>query len=138
MSEIEPQNTVESKVIVTSSTAPSRFSGEIAIADKAAKKLKALLEAETKDPAVYGLRLGVQGGGCSGMSYSMDFDSARDDDTVFVHPTIGARVMVDSKSILHLSGSVLEYEETLMKSGFSIKNPNVTSSCGCGESFSTQ
>ena len=137
MSESKPQETAGPEIIVASQNAPAHCSGEIAISDKAAEKLKALLEAEKKDPAVYGLRLGVQGGGCSGMSYSMDFDSMRDDDKVFVHPTIGARVMVDPKSILHMSGSILDYDESLMKSGFSIKNPNVKSSCGCGESFST-
>lgn len=115
--------------------APSRFSGEIAISDMAAAKLKALMEGEKKDPAVWALRIGVQGGGCSGMSYFMDFDEARQDDKVFAGG--GVRVVVDPKSILHLSGSVLDYAEGLMGSGFTIKNPNVKSSCGCGSSFST-
>jgi iron-sulfur cluster assembly protein len=117
--------------------APSRFSGTIAIADKAAEKLRGLMDAEKKDPAVYGLRLGVQGGGCSGMSYFMDFDEARADDKVFTSEAHGVKVLVDPKSILHLSGSVLEYSEGLMGSGFTIKNPNVKGSCGCGQSFST-
>ena len=117
--------------------APTRFSGHIAITDKAAEKLRELMLGEKKDPAQVGLRLGVQGGGCSGMSYFMDFDTSRDDDKVFVHPETSVRVIVDSKSILHLSGSVLDYAEGLMGSGFSIKNPNVKSSCGCGSSFST-
>jgi iron-sulfur cluster assembly protein len=117
--------------------APTRFSGQIAITDKAAEKLRELMLGEKKDPAQYGLRLGVQGGGCSGMSYFMDFDTARDDDKVFFHPETAVRVIVDPKSILHVSGSVLDYAEGLMGSGFSIKNPNVKSSCGCGNSFST-
>jgi iron-sulfur cluster assembly protein len=117
--------------------APSRFSGSIAIADKAAEKLKELMLAEKKDPAEFGLRLGVQGGGCSGMSYFMDFDTVRDDDKVFTHPAAGVKVLVDPKSILQLSGSILDYSEGLMGAGFSIKNPNVKSSCGCGNSFST-
>jgi iron-sulfur cluster assembly protein len=117
--------------------APSRFSGQIAIADKAAEKLLGLMEAEKKDPAVFGLRLGVQGGGCSGLSYFMDFDEARADDKVFTAASNGVRVLVDPKSILHLSGSVLEYSEGLMGSGFTIKNPNVKGSCGCGSSFTT-
>lgn len=125
------------KAMTVPTQAPSRFSGEIGISDKAAEKLKELLVAEKKDPAVYGLRLGVQGGGCSGLSYSMDFDTARDDDKVFTHTAVGVKVLVDSKSILHVSGSILEYSEGLMGSGFSIKNPNVKSSCGCGSSFST-
>ena len=103
--------------------------------DKAAEKLCELMVAEKKDPAVYGLRLGVQGGGCSGMTYFMDFDTPREDDKIFENK--GARVFVDSKSILHVSGSVLEYSEGLMGSGFQIKNPNAKSSCGCGSSFQT-
>ena len=115
--------------------APSRFSGQIVVSDKAAEKLCELMVAEKKDPAVYGLRLGVQGGGCSGLTYFMDFDTPRDDDKVFANK--GARVFVDSKSILHVSGSILDYTEGLMGSGFQIKNPNAKSSCGCGSSFQT-
>jgi iron-sulfur cluster assembly protein len=116
---------------------PSRFSGQIGITDKAAQKLKELMVAEKKDPAAFGLRLGVQGGGCSGLSYFMDFDIPQPEDKVFVHDGQGVRVIVDPKSILHVSGSLLDYSEGLMGSGFSIKNPNVKGSCGCGNSFST-
>src|SRR3954466_8607816 len=119
----------------TAVQAPSRFSGQIAVTDKAAEKLCELMVAEKKDPAVYGLRLGVQGGGCSGLTYFMDFDTPREDDKIFENK--GARVFVDSKSILHVSGSVLEYSDGLMGSGFQIKNPNAKSSCGCGSSFQT-
>jgi iron-sulfur cluster assembly protein len=119
----------------TAVQAPSRFSGQIVVADKAAEKLCELMVAEKKDPAVYGLRLGVQGGGCSGMTYFMDFDTPRADDKIFENK--GARVLVDPKSILYVSGSILEYSEGLMGSGFQIKNPNVKSSCGCGSSFQT-
>jgi iron-sulfur cluster assembly protein len=119
----------------TAVQAPSRFSGQIVVTDKAAEKLCELMVAEKKDPAVYGLRLGVQGGGCSGMTYFMDFDTVRADDKVFENK--GARVLVDPKSILYVSGSILEYSEGLMGSGFQIKNPNVKSSCGCGSSFQT-
>jgi len=119
----------------TTVQAPSRFSGQIVVTDKAAEKLCELMVAEKKDPTVYGLRLGVQGGGCSGMTYFMDFDTVRADDKVFENK--GARVLVDPKSILYVSGSVLEYSEGLMGSGFQIKNPNVKSSCGCGSSFNT-
>ena|SRR5258706_9192661 len=119
----------------TAVQAPSRFSGQIVVTDKAAEKLCELMLAEKKDPTQFGLRLGVQGGGCSGLTYFMDFDTPRDDDKVFEHK--GARVLVDPKSILHVSGSILEYSEGLMGSGFQIKNPNAKSSCGCGSSFQT-
>ena len=106
----------------------------LTVTDKAAEKLKGLLEQEKKGPE-FGLRLGVQGGGCSGLAYFMDFDTTRENDRVFEHQ--GARVFVDPKSILYMSGSVLDYTEGLMGAGFSIKNPMVKSSCGCGSSFTT-
>src|SRR5689334_25340258 len=119
----------------TAVQAPSRFSGQIVVTDKAAEKLVELMVAEKKDPAAFGLRLGVQGGGCSGLTYFMDFDTPREDDKVFENK--GARVLVDPKSILHVSGSILDFTEGLMGSGFQIKNPNAKSSCGCGSSFQT-
>jgi iron-sulfur cluster assembly protein len=125
----------QAQASATQVQAPSRFSGSIAVTDKAAEKLCELMVAEKKDPAVFGLRLGVQGGGCSGMTYFMDFDTPREDDKVFTNK--GARVLVDPKSILYVSGSILDYTEGLMGSGFQIKNPNVKSSCGCGSSFNT-
>ena len=125
----------QAQASATQVQAPSRFSGSIAVTDKAAEKLCELMVAEKKDPAVYGLRLGVQGGGCSGMTYFMDFDTPREDDKIFANK--GARVLIDPKSILYVSGSILDYTEGLMGSGFQIKNPNVKSSCGCGSSFNT-
>jgi iron-sulfur cluster assembly protein len=130
-------NGTSPQAVVAPTQAPSRFSGQIAISDMAAQKLKELMVAEKKDPAQFGLRLGIQGGGCSGMTYFMDFDTAREDDKVFTHPAAGVKVLVDPKSILYVSGSILDYSEGLMGAGFSIKNPNVKSSCGCGNSFST-
>lgn len=109
---------------------PQQFS----LTDKAAQKLKALLEEEKKGPEI-GLRVGVQGGGCSGLSYFMDFDAQKPNDRVFEH--LGVKVYIDPKSILYVSGSVLEYAEGLMGSGFTIKNPQVKGSCGCGQSFTT-
>jgi iron-sulfur cluster assembly protein len=107
----------------------------LTISPRAASKLAELLAAEKKDPATTGLRLGVQGGGCSGLTYTMEFDAKRETDRVFALD--GVQVFVDPKSILYMSGSVLEYNEGLMGSGFSIKNPNVKGSCGCGHSFTT-
>ena len=102
---------------------------------------------EGVSPEQVGLRLGVRGGGCSGLSYSIRFDSQpRERDRVFVFgegvetpgdPT-GAkpvRVFVDPKSFLYLAGMVLDFEETLMRQGFTFINPNSTKSCGCGSSF---
>lgn len=107
----------------------------VEITEKAADKLLQLIKGEGKDPAQIGLRLAVQGGGCSGMQYFMDFDAQRDDDKIFERG--GVRVIVDPKSIQALNGSILDYSDGLMGSGFQIKNPNVKSSCGCGQSFGT-
>lgn len=81
------------------------------------------------------LRLGILGGGCSGLSYQFKFDTrARPNDKVFEYEG-GVRVVVDPKSFLYLAGLTLDYKETLMQSGFEFNNPNATKSCGCGTSF---
>ena len=106
----------------------------LTLSETAIEQVKRLKEEQHLGDEVF-LRMGVKGGGCSGMTYFMDFDTVRDDDKVFANK--GARVLVDPKSILYVSGSILEYSEGLMGSGFQIKNPNVKSSCGCGSSFNT-
>jgi len=80
------------------------------------------------------LRLGVRGGGCSGVSYAIEFsDKVRDRDHKFDFD--GLQVVVDPKSLVYLRGAVLDYEIKLMQHGFRFVNPNEKSSCGCGESF---
>ena len=92
---------------------------------------KALVKRGTPDAF---LRLGVRGGGCSGVSYAMEFsDRQRPRDNVYDFD--GLRVLVDPKSLVYLRGAVLDYEIQLMQHGFRFKNPNEKSSCGCGESF---
>jgi iron-sulfur cluster assembly protein len=104
----------------------------IEISDKAAARIKALL-AEKGTPAG-GLRLGVKGGGCSGLSYHVDWaaEPSRLDQVV---ERDGARVFVDPKSAMFLAGTVVDFQQTLMQTGFVFRNPNVKSACGCGESF---
>ena len=93
---------------------------------------QALKKRGTPDAA---LRLGVRGGGCSGVSYAIEFsDKVRERDNVYDFD--GLRVIVDPKSLLYLRGSVLDYEIRLMQHGFKFQNPNEKSNCGCGESFS--
>jgi len=104
------------------------------LTERAAKKIVALLVKEGVSAETGGLRVGVQGGGCSGLSYAMRLDTkARDRDKVFEE--FGARIFVDPKSLLYLNGTTLEYEETLMRQGFVFQNPNAARSCGCGSSF---
>jgi len=108
----------------------------IHVTEKAAKKINELLGKEGVPSASGGLRLGVQGGGCSGLSYAMRLDTqARDRDKVFEEN--GARVFVDPKSFLYLNDTTLDYEETLMRQGFVFQNPHAARSCGCGSSFTS-
>ncbi len=106
----------------------------IHVTEKAAAKIRALLAKDGVPAETGGLRLGVQGGGCSGLSYAMRLDTqARDRDKVFEEH--GARIFVDPKSYLYLSNTTLDYEETLMRQGFVFLNPAATRACGCGSSF---
>jgi iron-sulfur cluster assembly protein len=108
--------------------------GTVHLTERAAKKIRVLLEREGMSLEQGGLRLGVQGGGCSGLSYAMRLEArARERDTVFEGH--GARIFVDPKSLQYLNGTTLEYEETLMRQGFVFQNPNAARSCGCGSSF---
>ena len=104
----------------------------VGIAVSAVPRLKQLL-AERQTPNA-GLRIMVKGGGCSGLSYQMEWAEApRERDKIFERD--GVRVFVDPKSYLYLMGTELIFEETLMASGFKLQNPNVKAACGCGDSF---
>ncbi len=104
----------------------------IEISDKAAARIRALGAEKGKPQG--GLRLGVKGGGCSGLSYFVDWaDGPAKLDQVFEKD--GARVFVDPKSALFLQGTVVDFQQTLMQTGFVFRNPNVKTACGCGESF---
>jgi iron-sulfur cluster assembly protein len=105
----------------------------IEISEKAAVRIRALM-AEKGTPRG-GLRLGVKGGGCSGLTYHVDWaaEPAKLDQ---VYEREGARLFVDPKSARFLMGTVVEWQQTLMHSGFVFKNPNVKTACGCGDSFS--
>jgi iron-sulfur cluster assembly accessory protein len=103
------------------------------VTERAVSKVRAMLAAENK--AGFGLRIAVQGGGCSGFQYGLTFDDkARLDDKVLQFD--GLKVYVDAKSQSFLNGTTVDYIESLQGSGFKISNPNSTGSCGCGHSFS--
>jgi iron-sulfur cluster assembly protein len=115
------------------SAADAQASG-IQITPKALEKVRAAMAKEGISPEQGGLRLGVQGGGCSGLAYNIRFDTQpRERDRIFVFD--GVRVFVDPKSFLYLHGMTLDWQETLMYRGFQFVNPNATKSCGCGTSF---
>ncbi len=103
----------------------------IDVTPKAIAKIK---QAFAKQGVTGGLRLGVLGGGCSGLSYQFKFDTKpRATDRKFQFD--GVEVWVDPKSLLYLNGMILDYKESLMQSGFEFDNPNAKKSCGCGTSF---
>jgi iron-sulfur cluster assembly protein len=105
------------------------------VTEKAIKRIRIAMAKEGISPEEGGLRIGVMGGGCSGLSYSIKFDTQpRERDRIYAFD--GVRVFVDPKSFLYLHGMTLDYEETLMRQGFNFINPNSTRSCGCGSSFS--
>jgi len=99
----------------------------------ASKKLKSFMKME--DDKTY-LRIYVQGGGCSGLSYGMVFEKAPEEDDLVMEEN-GIKILVDTSSIDHLKGTEIDYAETLMGAGFKLNNPNVKKSCSCGSSFST-
>jgi len=104
----------------------------ISLTDKAAQKVKDILDTEKKPD--HALRVGVKGGGCSGFSYTMDIDKVfSESDQVFEDK--GIKIVVDAKSFIYLSGTQVDYVENLSGSGFAFTNPNATRSCGCGSSF---
>ena len=106
----------------------------IHLTEKAAVKIRELLKKEGVSADSGGLRVGVQGGGCSGLTYAMRLDTeARARDNVFEE--YGARIFVDQKSYLYLNNTTLDYHEDLMRQGFVFQNPQATRSCGCGSSF---
>src|SRR5213595_3856583 len=104
----------------------------LSLTPNAIKKVKEIMAQQNPVPA--GLRVGVVGGGCSGFSYSMQFETnAGLMDKVF--DMDGLKVYVDATSVMYLNGCTVDYVETLEGAGFKFENPNVKSTCGCGSSF---
>ena len=128
-------NLAESGSHSAASPLPPVAEGGLQVTPNAVKRIRVILAKEGIPLAEGGLRLGVKGGGCSGLSYSVGFDSQpRDRDNIFAFEDV--RVFIDPKSLVYLKGMTLDYEETLMRQGFNFINPNSSRSCGCGSSFS--
>tara|TARA_A100001015_G_scaffold248808_1_gene286428 strand:- start:4411 stop:4827 length:417 start_codon:yes stop_codon:yes gene_type:complete len=109
----------------------------VEITDVAAEKIKFFVTSDNKDPEKYGLKVSVVKDGCSGNSYTMDLGSVDDaiekGDKIFEKN--GAKVIIDKLSYMFVIGSQLDYEQTLLASGFQLVNPNIKRSCSCGSSF---
>ncbi|HYE63233.1 MAG TPA: iron-sulfur cluster assembly accessory protein [Phycisphaerales bacterium] len=107
----------------------------VILSETAAKEIHHIIKDQELDAEKVCLRVGVKGGGCSGFSYLLDLtESRKDTDEVFTQH--GIRVIVDPKSLLYLNGVTVDFKDEVMGRGFVFNNPNATSSCGCGSSFS--
>ena len=110
----------------------------ITVTETAATKITDLMLEEEKKLADVGLRVYVQGGGCSGFQYGMAIEEgARDSEADKVFESNGVRLYIDPISIRYLSGAQIDFSDTVNGGGFTIKNPNAKSTCGCGSSFGT-
>lgn len=105
----------------------------IRLSERAAAEIRKII-VEKSIPEGFGLRVGVKGGGCSGMSYILGFDRSREQDMSF--EVDGISVFIDKRHGLYLMGTTVDYHEGLDARGFTFENPNATSTCGCGSSFS--
>ena len=107
--------------------------GEIVVTEKAAVEITSI-RSENNIPDEYFLRIGVKGGGCSGLTYSLGFDGEqRETDEIL--EIKGVRILVDAKSLFYLDGTELDYTDGLNGKGFVFNNPNAARTCGCGSSF---
>src|SRR5690606_37385160 len=112
----------------------SYLNNMVTITDKAKGKIEELIRDTGLDES-YFLRVSVKGGGCSGLSYNMDFDNeAHKGDQEFEDK--GMKIVLDMKSFLYLAGTELDFSDGLNGKGFNFVNPNASRTCGCGESFS--
>jgi iron-sulfur cluster assembly protein len=107
----------------------------VTVTERAKNQIMVLMEKEGIIPETHSLRVGVTGGGCSGLSYQMKFDDKIDStDTVIDIESV--KICINKLSLLYLVGTELDYEDGLNGKGFEWRNPNATRTCGCGESFS--
>src|SRR3954468_5684165 len=122
----------------TAPTSPAQMQPEttgVILTETAAKEVHSIIKEQELDGAKVCLRVGVKGGGCSGFSYLLDLTESRKatDEAFEQH---GIRIICDPKSLLYLNGVTIDFKDEIMGRGFVFNNPNATSSCGCGSSFS--
>jgi len=107
----------------------------VILSETAAREIKSIIQQQELDADKVRLRVGVKGGGCSGFSYVLDLtESQKETDELFEQH--GVKIIVDPKSLLYLNGVTVDFRDEIMGRGFVFNNPNATSSCGCGSSFS--
>ena len=109
----------------------------ISLTEGAATQIKNLMASAPAGQPVLGLRIGVKAGGCSGMSYFMEYATEKNPMEDVIEDK-GARLFVDPSAMMYLIGSEMDYNASDFEAGFTFRNPNVTGSCGCGKSFKTE
>ena len=109
----------------------------VKLTEKAVKKIKEIILKQLNPENIKGLRVSVQGGGCSGFQYGLAFEEKEPGKGDNVFEFDGLKVFVDQKSLLYLVGVEIDYTDDLARPGFKFNNPNATGTCGCGESFHT-
>jgi iron-sulfur cluster assembly protein len=107
----------------------------IMLSETAAKEIKSIIKDQGLPEDKTRLRVGVKGGGCSGFSYMLDLVEDEPGETDEQFESSGVKIVVDMKSYLYLNGAEIDFKDEVMGRGFVFKNPNATSSCGCGSSF---
>jgi iron-sulfur cluster assembly protein len=116
-------------------TADQTQSDSVILSESAAREVKRIIAEQELDADKVRLRVGVKGGGCSGFSYILDLtESQKDNDELFEQH--GVKIICDPKSLLYLRGVTVDFRDEIMARGFVFNNPNASSSCGCGSSFS--
>jgi iron-sulfur cluster assembly protein len=106
----------------------------ITVTEQAALKISEMMKEEGNENAF--VRLGVKGGGCSGLSYGLGFDIEKQEDDTVVEKN-GVKIIIDKESLPIIKGVVIDYKESMLGGGFTIENPNAIATCGCGSSFRT-
>jgi iron-sulfur cluster assembly protein len=123
-----------SETATTTETQPASASTVI-LSESAAREIRNIVQQQELDVEKIRLRVGVKGGGCSGFSYLLDLtETQKDSDEIFEQH--GIKIIVDPKSLLYLGGTTIDFKDEIMGRGFVFQNPNATSTCGCGSSFS--
>jgi iron-sulfur cluster assembly protein len=115
-------------------TATTEATSGIQLTQTAAREVKTIIQQQELDADKVRLRVGVKGGGCSGFSYILDLTEVKKDtdEEIEIH---GVKIICDSKSLLYLNGTTIDFKDEIMGRGFVFTNPNANSTCGCGSSF---
>lgn len=108
--------------------------GDINVTERAIEEIKKIMRDNNLSPESHALRVGVRGGGCSGLSYSLAFDDKKRENDQEIE-LMGIKLVIDPKSLFYLGGTTLDFSDGLQGRGFVFNNPNATRTCGCGSSF---